>query len=325
MGRNKYKRRVIERSRAKSKAAKLRTKATATAGGKLPKRTVAIEARKQRSLLDRLGQKKIMTLTALIGLLVGVCGLYFELFPRPSEFVAGKPISTEGGHDPKALFGNSAGARIHETEIVLFSALATIKYASTSWFGLPTGVLFLGKAGHRSYCSRSYVLRRAGAYRCVIQSGEVNTIADPCFGLSEISLICQAPDGLMGFVTPANLPDLKTYHPSLQEIGKEYPFHLQLDNGMTCAWNWLPVYGHDKGGWFCAIPPKTIEVQPARNRALLFGPSALNYNSELLADTNNVYYAEDLAQGAQNTWSILLEAGNNIGVFHRVSVAQAWY
>lgn len=75
----------------------------------------------------------------------------------------------------------------------------------------------------------------------------------------------------------------------------------------------------------CAIPLKVIELRPVRGHKLLLGRDALNYNGALVAGTNNLYYAEDLVQGSQSTWSVLLESPNTPGVFTRESVTEAWY
>jgi hypothetical protein len=153
----------------------------------------------------------------------------------------------------------------------------------------------------------------------------MNTIADPCFGAGKSQVECQLPGGLLGLLKVINVTNPKQYHPSLSELGHVYPFRLLLDNGIACTWNWLPFMGHTGGGWICGIPLAEIELQPVRGHQFLFGRDALNYNGAFVAGRNNMYYAEDLAQGKQSTWSVLLEAPNDPGVFTRESVTQAWY
>ena len=167
-------------------------------------------------------------------------------------------------------------------------------------------------------------------YRCEIQADGIDTIADPCFGLGKeqmygYAMVCDLPGGyftLLKVISPANP---RPYHPSLSEVGPQYPFRLKLYNGMTCSWNWLPFIGHTGGGWICVNPLSAIEVQPIRDRQFLWGRDALNYNGAFVTGRPWMYYAEDLAQGSLSTWSVLLEGPNNPGIFSRVSVAQAWY
>jgi hypothetical protein len=159
----------------------------------------------------------------------------------------------------------------------------------------------------------------------VVQVNGINTIADPCFGVDKGQVECQLPGGPLGLLNVINVTNPKAYNPSLSELGHVYPFRLLLDNGMACTWNWLPFMGHTGGGWICAIPLARIELRPVRGHQLLFGRYALNYNGALVVGTNNLYYAEDLVQDSQSTWSVLLEGPNNPGVFNRESVTQAWY
>src|SRR5579859_3717864 len=184
----------------------------------------------------------------------------------------------------------------------------------------------------KSYCANSYVLQRPGVYRCVIQADGTNTIADPCFGLEKgsveigkSSVECEITASTFGLLADISGVNSKPYQPSLSEIGRQYPFRLELDNGMTCTWNWLPFMGHAGGGWICANPLDAIELLPVKGHQFLFGRSALNYNGALVTGANNMYYAEELAQGSESTWSVLLEGPGNTGIFQRVSVAQAWY
>jgi hypothetical protein len=265
-----------------------------------------------------------MTVAGLMLGIVGILiGLYFGLYPRSPEPVIGKPVSTKGGRNPVPLFHGKSFTRVHETELILFSIQAAIKYASELKDNSP--IVLLGSARNINYCASSYAMPRAGVYRCVIQSNGINTIADPCFGIDKGDVECQIPNGIIGLVNVSNLANIRTYHPSLSEVGKHYPFRLTLDNGMICTWNWLAFRGHTGGGWICTNPLRAIELEPVRYHQFLTGRDALGYNGALVRGTNYMYYAEDLAQGNQSTWSILLESPNNLGVFHRVSVEQAWY
>jgi hypothetical protein len=168
-------------------------------------------------------------------------------------------------------------------------------------------------------------MRRTGVYRCEIQVNGINTIADPCFGVDKGQVECQLPGGIFGLLNVVNVVNPRAYQPSLSEVGPQYPFRLELDNGMTCTWNWLPVMDHSGGEWICAPPLAEIEFEPVLNHKFLYGRDALNYNDAFIKGAQLISYAEKLAQGSQSTWSVLLESPNSPGVFNRVSVTQAWY
>ena len=92
---------------------------------------------------------------------------------------------------------------------------------------------------------------RPGVYRCEIQVDGINTIADPCFGVDKGQVECELPNGTFGLLNVVNITNPRPYNPSLSE---RYPFRLELDNGMTCTWNWLHFMDHAGGGWIAQIP-----------------------------------------------------------------------
>jgi hypothetical protein len=261
-------------------------------------------------LIDRLGKSRPTTRIGIASLLLGVVGvaltLYFGFWPRSPEPVIGKPIpATTGGKNPAPLLKGQPCVTVQDTAIILYNLRNAVNCAYYTQIQKPP-VIVLGTGKSESYCANSYVIPRPEAYRCVVQVNGINTIADPCFGVDKGQVECQLPGGLLGLLNVINVGNPKLYNPSL-------------------SWNWLPFMGHTGGGWICAIPLAEIELQPVRGHQLLFGRDALNYNGAFVAGRNNMYYAEDLAQGSQSTWSVLLEAPNNPGVFTRESVTQAWY
>lgn len=282
-----------------------------------------------RKLIDRLGETRPMVKMTVASLAIGIVSLgatfYFGLWSNSPGPVTGKPIpTTTGGQNPTPLFRGQQCANVQKTEIILFSLQSVLSCASPLKF---PAVMVFGSSNKRiSYCASSYAMRRPGVYRCEIQvNGGVNTIADPCFGLHGWQVECELPDGSFGLLDVVNIDNVRPYHPSLSEVGPQYPFRLELDNGMTCTWNWLPFMDHTGGGWICAAPLAIIEFQPTRDHQLLKGRDALNYNGWYIRGTSDMYYAEDLTQGSLSTWSVLLEGPNNPGIFTRESVAQAWY
>jgi hypothetical protein len=329
--RSRYKRRVVSRGRVKGNVARANTspslsKTINDQGRKLPTKSVSNKARDRQKLIDRLGRRKPMVRMTVAGLVVGIAsiviGLYFGFWPRSPEPVIGKPIpTTTGGRNPVPLFNDQSCANVQGTELVLYSLNNVLNCGSL----MQGAVMHLGISQPESYCASSYVMPRQGVYRCAVQVNGMDTIADPCFGVDKGQVECELPDGLFGLLNVITVISSKPYQPSLSEVGRQYPFRLELDNGMTCTWNWLHFMGHTGGGWICAIPLAEIELRPVHNHQFLFGRDALNYNGALVAGTNNIYYAEDLVQGSQSTWSVLLEGPNNPGVFQRVSVTQAWY
>ena len=171
---------------------------------------------------------------------------------------------------------------------------------------------------------------KSGVYRCEITKYDRTSIADPCFGETEGLVMCEIPNGVLALVKILGPSHPRTYHPSLSEVGRVYPWRLKLANGLVCSWNWLNWQGHDGGGWICVkvvVPPTKdmVGFAPAWNQQLLTGRAALHYNGGEIIDTSAIYYAERLDQGSQSTWSVLLESPGNFGVFTRVDVAQAWY
>jgi hypothetical protein len=327
--RSRYKRRVVQRSRDRAKATKANTPAIldAAANYQRPKSPPSKAPRRREKLVDRLGRKRPTTRMTIAGLAVGIAGvgisLYFGLWPSSPGPVIGKPIpTTTGGQNPTPLFRGRSCTSVQQTELILYSLDNAVKCASPL---KGTPIIVIGSSKPTSYCASSYVMPRTGAYRCEIQVDGINTIADPCFGVDRGQVECELPNGTFGLLNVINIGNPKPYRPSLSEVGRRYPFRLELANGLSCTWNWLPFIGHTGGGWVCGNPRASIEFQPVRYHRFLKGRDALYYNGALVTGTNYMSYAEDLAQGSQSTWSVLLEGPNNPGRFHRVSVAQAWY
>jgi hypothetical protein len=266
-----------------------------------------------------------MTLASLVvGIIALGVGLYFGIWPRSPGPVTGKPVPTSsGGINPAPLFHGQRAAKVHETQLILFSAEHAIKYGSEQKGEPVVGILGDFKRG--SYCAASHALPQTGAYRCVLQAEGINTIADPCFGIDSRQLECQLPDGIFGLVNIRGSIRIKIYHPSLSEVGRQFPFRLELSNGLYCTWNWLPFHGHHGGGWICTKPSAAIEFRPVRGNRFLKGREALRYDGALVTGAQLIYYAQSLAQGSRATWSVLFERPNQPGIFRRVSVAQAWY
>ena len=280
-----------------------------------------------RKLIDRLGQNRPTTRIGIASLLLGIVGvgltLYFGLWSSSPEPVIGKPIpTTTGGQNPASLFDGQHCASVQGTTIILYNLENVLNCAS-----LVKGPMrmLLGTSQPESYCANSYAMPRPGVYRCVVQVNGINTIADPCFGVTRGQVECQLPNGIFGLLYVINITDPRPYDPSLSELGRQYPFRLELDNGMTCTWNWLPFMGHTGGGWICTPPLAGVDFEPVRENKFLEGRNALNYNGAFVIGKQYIYYAEDLAQGSQNTWSVLLEGPDNPGIFNRESVTQAWY
>ena len=330
--RSRYKRRVVEKGRAQVRAAEANAstslnKAINDQGRKPPAKSASNKASGRQKLIDRLGRKRPTVMMSLGGLAIGVVGLavtlYSVLSPSSPEPIIGKPIpTTAGGKNPGSLFNGQQCAAVQGTELVLFSLDNVLNCGG---YQKKDAVAGFGLGKPESYCASSYAMPRQGVYRCEIQVNGINTIADPCFGLDENHVDCELPGSLFGILNVVNTLSSKPYQPSLSEVGRQYPFRLELNNGMTCTWNWLPFMGHTGGGWICGVPLAEIELQPVRGHQFLFGRNALNYNGALVTGTASMYYAEDLAQGNQSTWSVLLEGPNNPGIFQRVSVTQAWY
>jgi hypothetical protein len=266
----------------------------------------------------------------ILGLAIAIISValavFFYVSPVPPAPLPTRPIPTSsGGENPTRLFNGRRSAYVQSTKLVLYSLNAVVNNAGPNIKGRGVVMVIGNPMAPGAYCASSYVLRRPGAYRCVIQTSAYNTIADPCFGVDARQVECQLPDGEIGLVGVFNPVHPRPYHPSLSEVGRQYPWHLELANGLNCSWNWLPFRGHHDGGWICAEPLASIEFLAARSGKLLNGPGALNYTSALIMGTHFIYYAEDLAQGTRNTWSVLLEDPGNPGVFRREQITQAWY
>ena len=281
------------------------------------------KARHQLKLIDRLGKTRPMTRFTVASVVLAVVGIgltvYFGLWPSSPGPVTGSPIPTSGGQNPTPLFHGQPCASVQGTTLILYKLQNAVNCASPV---KGTPIIVLGSSKPTSYCASSYAMPRPGVYRCEIQVDGINTIADPCFGVDKGQVECELPNGTFGLLNVVNITNPRPYNPSLSE---RYPFRLELDNGMTCTWNWLHFMDHAGGGRICANPQAAIEFQPVRGHQFLKGRDALNYDGLLVAGTNIMSYAEDLAQGSQSTWSVLFEGPNNPGIFRRVSVAQAWY
>lgn len=136
-GRNKYKRRIVERGRAQAKATKAGTSASldAAAADKSRERHPPSPPKKTQDhgqkLIDRLGRKRPMAIMTVAGLVLGVAGLgvglYFGLSTSSPEPVIGKPIPAMGGQNPTPLFQGRPSAHVNETELILYSLKAAIK------------------------------------------------------------------------------------------------------------------------------------------------------------------------------------------------------
>lgn len=135
------------------------------------------------------------------------------------------------------------------------------------------------------------------------------------------------PAGFMMKLTVDNPSHVENYNSSLSAAAHFYPWRLELANGLNCSWSWLKWRGqeHLHGGWICAKSTADITIAPGRNQRSYYGTDWSEINYMDLLDYQQAYYAEDLVQGEQDTWSVLLESPGNFGVFHRISVTQAWF
>lgn len=330
--RSRYKQRNVQSGRAQAKLAASSAPVNSAVKKEPPQqqRAVSVPKHKRKILYNFIGWLAKKRVAATIGALGLLAGVIFGVLPyiqsNSPTYIIGPPIPAKGGQSPVPLFHNKPSARVHETQLILYSFDNAVKYGTSFTKGPAVTVLNLGPK-QTSWCTGSNVLsHRRGAYRCEITSGSTTAMADPCFSAGKKSMNCQVPGGSISYVNVMGPSYLNPYHASLFQIGRQYPWRLTLANGVVCSWNWLPFRGHQGGGWICLKAPNTgLRIAPARDRKLVTGRSALRYNSVLAFGINTMYYAEKLVQGNRRTWSVLLEGPNNLGVFHRVSVLQAWY
>lgn len=330
--RSKQKRRIVESGRAQAKLTNTASSAPANSAAtkEAPPHAVSTPKPRRKILYNFIGWLARKRVAATIGALGLLAGVFFGVLPyiqsQPPTYIIGPPIPAKGGQSPVPLFHNKPSARVHETQLILYSFDNAVKYGTSFAKGPAVTVLNLGLK-QTSWCTGSNVLsRRRGVYRCEITSGSTTVMADPCFSAGKASMNCQVPGGSISYVNVMSPSHLHPYHASLSQIGRQYPWRLTLANGMVCSWNWLPFRGHQGGGWICLRAPNTgLRIAPARDHKLVTGHGALRYNSALVFGINTMYYAEKLVQRNRRTWSVLLEGPNNLGVFHRVSVSQAWY
>jgi hypothetical protein len=279
-------------------------------------------------LVDRLSGQipiKRMLIGFAIGSLSIVVAIIAYYFTRSSTATTPLPTSSQRAQNPVPLFHGKFSTHVHRTKLVLYSLSAVIYNAGKQVRGKGVVSVIGNPLDPSSYCAGSRVLGRVGAYRCIISTAGLHTIADPCFGVDKAQVECQLPSGAIGLVGTSSPIRPRQYHASLAEIGRQYPWHLELANGLNCAWNWSNFREHHGGGWICARTGAPIEFHPEGSSGELTGRNALNYNQASITGKKYIYYAEALVQGTRLTWSVLLENPGNPDVFMRVPVAQAWY
>ena len=297
-GRSRYKRRVVERGRAQAKLEKTAKLAhdNVTIREKPSPRHAAEKSNHKSGMLysfiGYLSQVRVASTVGAVGLVLAVVGIalavFFGIQSHSPTYIVGPPIPVKGGQNPASLFHGKPTGRVHETDLILYSLTAAVKYASPFDKGVVT-ILGIGPK-QTSWCASSYVIpNRRGVYRCEITSGHTTTIADPCFGVDRGQVMCQIPAGTISLVNVISPLHPYAYRASLSEIGRQYPWRMKLANGMTCSWNWLPLRGHHGGGWMCVKAlNNNVIIAPAQNDKLLTGRSALRYNAALVLGTNEI-------------------------------------
>jgi hypothetical protein len=285
------------------------------------------EAQRGLRILVKMVLKRLNVLTnwlewkktgSVIGLISLAAGLAFWLWPRPASSNLAV-IPNKGGTSPsRYLHGKSLG-QIADTAIILFSKSTADKY----------GAVNHAQFKYTASCDSRYsVMRRPGAYMCILATGDFRDIGNPCFGVGPKQVTCEMPAGFMMTLSVDSSNPIENYSSSLSVAAHFYPWRLELANGLNCSWSWLewPGQEHFHGGWICAKSTAAITIAPGlRNHVRYYGTNFSEINYAEILDSQQAYYAEDLVQGEQDTWSILLEGPGNFGVFHRISVLQAWY
>jgi hypothetical protein len=265
-------------------------------------------------LTNWLGWKKT---GGVIGVISLALALAFWLWPRPAPGSL-TVIPNKGGSSPSRYLHGKSSGRVADTAIILLSQKTASKHGPISHAGFK----------YTARCDSRYsIMPRPGAYMCILASGRNMDIGNPCFGIGPKQVVCEMPAGFMMAFDVDTPTHIKQYNSSLSVAAHFYPWRLKLANGLNCSWNWLEWRGHEHfhGGWICAKPTADITIVPGRNLHRYYGTKFSEVNSAGILDSQQAYYAEDLVQGGQRTWSVLLESPNNIGVFHRISVMQAWY
>jgi hypothetical protein len=227
--------------------------------------------------------------------------------------------STAGGKNPAQFFNGSSSAQVAATQLILFGNVSAANNAAVDNSGPKV---------FKTYCAESHAIDSSGAYACipVTPMGNPTDVMDPCFGIDAHEVICTSTGGDLQKLYVSTPGYIQEYRVGISAIGSRYPWRLTLANGMVCTWDWWDHQGHR---WLCEQKNQSgfVILLPMVNGNLTpTGANPLNFNEVFtMTSKSGLYYAEDLIQGQQSTWTALLESEANPGDYQRVDVAQAWY
>jgi hypothetical protein len=257
---------------------------------------------------------------ALIGIIAIVLGTVLATvywwWPHSPSSPSVVPIN--GGKNPSTFFNGNSSAQISTTQLILFSPTTVANHATVQRMG----------AGLTTTCAKSLAeTGLQGVYRCVSldSSGVQMWAADPCFGETNNRVVCAMPDGSLYELNVLESVHIKPYHASLDQIGNDYPWRLELANGLDCSWDWWDKgsTSSTSGRWMCSKPPGSgVILLPAWHN----GDIPADYYKFITIEIPNLEsLAVDLNQGTNTTWSVLIERGNDPGDYTRIDVKKAWY
>jgi hypothetical protein len=249
---------------------------------------------------------------AVIGIALGTAFWWWPHSSSTSQFK-----STAGGENPAAFFNGSTSAQVAATQLILFSKVSAAKNASVDNSG-PT--VF------KTTCHKSVVIGLPGTYQCVLVTPDGNPVGidDPCIGIDSHDVICAEGSGYLVKLHVSAPSSLLIYKAEVSAIGQRWPWRLKLANGMTCSWDWWDNHGQR---WLCTKSEGGVILLPELDGRLVgAGDNPLRFTQIFVLESKSgLYYASNLTQGQQSTWTILLESDANPGDYQHVAITQAWY
>jgi hypothetical protein len=272
-----------------------------------------------------LERKRTQAFIALASLVLAVVGLVFVVVPLLTSASPPNSLSivrNTAGPSPTRYLHGKPSAKIKDTNVIVFNQRTASKYGSVYHLAV-------------KYTARCDSQRSAsfqpGTYACLIISKGRPWVENPCFGIGPKQVICSDPIGTLTAYSVVSPTYIKKYNGSFSVGGHHLPWRLTLDNGLECSWNFLDFrgrpagYGHSHGGWFCSNSKAGWLLEPESNGHQYFGTKLSEIDAAFVSNMRQVYYAENLVQGDQRTWSVWLESPGDLEHFTPESVAQAWY